>query len=338
MSAKDPTRTLTLRTKFVSDWKRRVKALRKAVLQSIVEQDCLNLVDKDNVQAMAVNAPIEPTQPGQFSYRWSHEKIDAFMGWLQEAETKGLLEIVERGTLRPGGEPWSNSYVHSSYQRGLANAFTQLRKNSVELGEAFGISPDMFPSTFRGTGSFISAVMQQPFHADRLGLMYTRVFDELKGVTADMDKAISQILTRGMAEGLNPREIGKLLAEGVPDLHIGSPFRKAEVRGALIARTEVIHTHARAGLNEYESIEASTGEVVLVQWLATKDGRTRPGHARLVDPHRGYDGLVMTRQEAYARTGEPNCRCALTPWVPRTMGWPEKMTDAARTIIESVLG
>ncbi len=333
MSAKDPTSTLTLRTRFVADWKRRVKALEKVVLQSIVDKDCFGLVPM-----IAVQAALEPAQPRQFAYQWSHEKIAAFMEWLQEMERNGLLEIVERDTLRPGGEPWSNTYVRSSYQRGLADTFTQLRKNSIDLGRALGLSASMFPASFRSTGSFISAVMQQPFHADRLGLMYTRVFDELKGVTAEMDKTISQILTRGMAEGLNPRELGRMLAEGIPNLHIGSPFKRASVRGALIARTEVIHTHALAGLAEYESIEASTGEAVLVQWLATKDSRTRPAHARLVDPHRGYDGLVMTRQEAYARIGEPNCRCALLPWVPITMGWPAKMTDAAKAMMEDILG
>ena len=303
--AADPTRTLTLRSKWSADWSRRVNALKKAVLKSVVDQDCFGLNQPDN--RVFVQAELPPSQPRQFAYRWSHEKIEAFMEWLRQMEERGLLEITLRDTLRPGGEPWSNIYVRSAYQRGLAYALDNVRRNSAELGALLGMVESDLPPTFRNTGELVSMLMNQPFHADRLGLMYTRVFDELKGVTRDMDNRISQVLTRGMAEGKNPRELGKMLSDGIPDLHIGSPFRKAEVRGQLIARTEVIHVHAQAALNEYEAIENAHGEVILVEWVATKDSRTRPAHARLVDPHRGYDGLVMTREEAYGRIGEPNC-------------------------------
>jgi hypothetical protein len=334
-SAADPTRTLTLRSRWAADWSRRVKALKRVVIQSVVDRDCFGLLSPDD-RVFAQAAP-EPSQPRQFAYQWSSEKIEAFMDWLRDMESRDLLEITTRDTLRPGGEPWSNIYVRSAYNRGLAYALDNVRKRSTEFGKLLGLEESEFSPAFRSTGDLVSLLMNQPFHADRLGLMYTRVFDELKGVTAEMDKSISQILTRGMAEGMNPRELGKALADGIPDLHIGSPFRRAEVRGQLIARTEVIHTHAQAALNEYEALEKAHGEIILVEWVATKDSRTRPAHARLVDPHRGYDGLVMTRQEAYSRIGEPNCRCAQAPYIPTTQGMPAMVTDAAKKLIEQVL-
>jgi SPP1 gp7 family putative phage head morphogenesis protein len=130
-----------------------------------------------------------------------------------------------------------------------------------------------------------------------------------------MDQQISRVLTKGLAEGLNPRDIGKNIADRVDKI--------GRTRGVLIARTETINIHQNAALNEYYSIEKSTGEVVLAQWRATLDSRVR-------DTHLARNLVVYTKEEAYALLGEPNCRCAILPYIPVTQGMPEKATDAAR--------
>ncbi len=311
-ASSDPTRTLTLRSKWVAENNRRFAMLKAVIRKSVVDNDGFGLRERDHFQAQA---SLPPAAPRQWAYRWSHEKIDAFMKWLKEMEEKSILEIVHRpGTLRPEGEPWTNLYVRSTYQRGLSMAMARVRERSIQMGSLLGLGEADFPPTFLPTGRAISAIMAQPFHADRLALSYTRVFDELKGVSAAMDQQISRELTRGIAQGLNPRDIGDKIADRVEKI--------GATRGRLIARTETIHVHAQAALNEYYSVEQNTGEVVLIQWSATMDSRTRDTH---IERH----NRVYTKEEAYALIGEPNCRCALLPYIPAIQGIPEKASDAA---------
>lgn len=324
----DPTRTLSLRSRWVADWNRRIARLKRAVWQSVVANDAFGLrEDKSRLGstllAQVATPPLPVAQPKQWAYRWSHEKVEAFMSWLKEMESRSLLEVTERpGTLRPGGEPWSNVYVRSAYQSGLRRAMDEVNRRSRELGRTLGLTEDMLPPTFHPTGGAISAVMKQPFHADRLALAYTRVFDELKGVTAEMDKQISRALAMGIAEGQNPRDIGETIARRIEAI--------GETRGRLIARTETIHIHQQAALNEYYAVEEYTGETMLVQWKATMDSRTRDKHAE-------RNMRVYTKEEAYKLIGEPNCRCALLPWIPSVQGMPEKATAAARAACEKAL-
>lgn len=291
--------------------------LKAVIRKSVVDNDGFGLRERDHFQAQA---SLPPAAPRAWAYRWSHEKVDAFMKWLKEMEEKSILEIVHRpGTLRPEGEPWTNLYVRSAYQRGLSMAMARVRERSIQMGSLLGLGEADFPPSFLPTGRAISAIMAQPFHADRLALAYTRVFDELKGVSAAMDQQISRELTKGIAQGLNPRQIGGIIADRVEKI--------GATRGRLIARTETIHIHAQASLNEYYSVEQNTGEVVLIQWSATMDSRTR-------DTHMERHNRVYTKEEAYALIGEPNCRCALLPYIPAIQGVPDKASDAAMAICQ----
>jgi SPP1 gp7 family putative phage head morphogenesis protein len=304
----DPTRTLTLRSRWVADWNRRIKAL-KAAITKVMEQDVFGFGD-----TITTLAQLEIPQK-KFHYRYSHEKVADFMKWLGEMEERSLLEITQRpGTLRPVGEPWSNLYVRSAYQKGLEYARSNVNRRSAEIAQRTGLDV-LLPPAFRPTGGAISAIMQQPFHADRLALAYTRIFEELKGVTRTMDQQISRVLAQGISEGLNPRDIGKNIANRVDNI--------GGTRGRLIARTETINIHAQAALNEYYSTEKSTGEVILVQWKATHDSRVR-------DQHLERDMRVYTKEEAYGLIGEPNCRCALLPYIPGIQGMSPKASEAAR--------
>lgn len=318
--ASDPTRTLTLRSKWVADWNRRIKALKSVVLKAIVEQDVFGLKEQEHFLQVQEDLPVP--EPRKFAYRYSQQKVEAFMAWLKEMESRSLLEIIQRpGTLRPEGEPWSNLYVRSAYQRGLEYARTNIASRSAEIAAGMGLKVPLPPS-FKSTGAAISALLHQPFHADRLALAYTRVFDELKGVTAAMDQQISRELAKGIMEGLNPRDIGERIGDRIEAI--------GATRGRLIARTEVINVHAQAALNEYYSAEKTTGEVVLVQWKATHDSRVR-------EKHLDRDMGVYTKEEAYALIGEPNCRCALLPYIPAVQGMPAKATAAARKVCKSAI-
>jgi len=193
-------------------------------------------------------------------------------------------------------EPWTNTYIRSSYQKGIASTRGELRRSGIEIPSFGGIPGILDP---------IRVAFNQPFHADRVGLIYTRTFNELKGVTDEMGKQISRLLAQGVAEGRNPRNIGRDLANRIDKIGI--------TRGTLIARTEIIQSHNEAAINENAYAESLIGEEVLVQWWSALDSRVRPTHEQ-------RHGRVYTRDVAQQLIGEPNCRCALIPYIESIHG------------------
>lgn len=58
--------------------------------------------------------------------------------------------------------------------------------------------PDFLPD--------IDVIFNAPFYLERVGLVYTRTYTDLKGITDTMASQISRVLAQGMAEGRNPRK------------------------------------------------------------------------------------------------------------------------------------
>jgi len=121
----------------------------------------------------------------------------------------------------------------------------------------------------------------------------------MKGITESMKGQMSGVLAMGMAEGRGPYDIAYKLKDRVEAIGI--------TRARLIARTEVVHTHNAAAMNEFESLEGIVGETIYVQWWTALDERVRATHA-------ARHGKVFKRKTAQGLIGEPNCRCALLPW------------------------
>lgn len=294
----DPTRTLTLRRRWTAEMDRRFKSLRRAVVLAMRE-------DRFNLHASPIpvthqhNALPSPAsiEGGRYTYRWSRDKAEEFMEWLEQQSTRHILTMEARLDLLGGRSevPWTNTFIDTAYQSGI-------RAGRAELREAGEVIPD-FGDLRLGVGGRdpVTVAFNQPLHADRAGLIYSRVFTDLKGVTAAMNTQMSRVLSLGIAEGRNPRDIARELAGRVDAIGI--------TRARLIARTEVIRAHNEAKLNEFERVEGMTGDEVKVRWVTARDERVRA-------THRERHGKIYTRAEARQLIGEPNCRCTLVPVIP----------------------
>jgi SPP1 gp7 family putative phage head morphogenesis protein len=170
------------------------------------------------------------------------------MEWLADQEKKGILETQIRPTARTIAvdQRWTDVYVRSAYQKGIARGRAELRKANYPV------------ASFTETPGGLSTVFNQPFHADRVGALYTRTFNELKGITAAMDQQISRVLAQGLVEGMNPRPLAKLLADRVNKIGI--------TRARVLARTEVVRAHHAASVAEYRQAGVE-GVSVQVEWL-----------------------------------------------------------------------
>jgi len=297
----DPTRTTALRNTFVRDLTKRFRALRGVIRRAIIEQDCFGLADNEfKVIVLAAVEGFTIPSRKEFAFSRSEEKVTSFMDWLKKQEDQGILEI---GNLRQIGTPietaWTNKYIQDSYQRGVTRARIEMK------GAGYPVPP------LQETGG-IAASMSTPFHMDRVGALYSRTFQELKGITSQMDTQISRVLTKGIIDGENPTQLAKLLTKTISgpvgDLGIKDTLERfipAERRAMMLARTEVIRAHHMGNIGEMKNW-AVEGVKVRAEWV-TAGYRTCTACEAL-------EGQTFTLDEIEGKIPlHPQCRCCAIP-------------------------
>lgn len=262
MNAIDPTKTSVLRKAYERDLVNRFQALKKLVRATILDSD------------LSLNA--------RFSFGTSGDKVGQFMDWIKRQERSGILEVRDGISMVAAARTaWQNKYLRSAYQKGISRAASQVRKAGATVDS-----------------SFVAQAFARPIHADRIGIVYTRAYSELQGITDAMDKKISRVLAQAMLEGRAPREIASLIEDAIDTIGI--------VRARTLARTETINAHADATLNTYEEAGVK-GVEAEAEFATAQDNRVCPQCEAL-------QGQVFTLEEARGVIPvHPNCRCA---WLP----------------------
>lgn len=285
----DPTRTTHLRNQFSREMRKRFRALRGMIRKAIIDQDVFGL-----------QANVLPGRR-EFFFARSGEKVGAFMAWLEEAAQQNILEVTD---IQRVGESvdaaWSNKYIKDSYQRGVIRANQEMRSVGYNV-----------PSIDRQGG--IEAVMNGPIHVDAVGGLYTRTFSDLKGITQNMDAQISRVLSRGMADGDNPRLLAKKLTRTISgpvgDLGLTDTlgrFIPAERRSQMLARTETIRAHHIATIKEYKNWEVE-GVRVRAEWQTAGDDR-------VCEECEEMEGETFDLDKAEnLLPRHPHCRCIALP-------------------------
>ena len=295
----DPTMTTSLRNLFARDMNKRFLELTATILLSVDKRDCFGL--KTKVQALQS----EPLGYRQFAFLRNPEKVEAFMAWLQEQVDKGLLKVAEFQQIGRAIESvWTNMYIYDSYKRGVLRARSEMKQAGLPI-----------PSLDESGG--IEGIMNTPFHMDRVGLLFTRTFTELKNITSAMGLQISKVLSQGLIDGDGARLIArKLIAtingDGIDRLGITDTlgrFIPAKRRAEMLARTEIIRAHAEAQLQEFKNWGV-IGVNTKAEWVTTNDDRVCPKCGAM-------EGKIFTLEEASGKIPfHPFCRCCWLPWIP----------------------
>jgi len=300
----DPTRTLVLRDRFVREMNRRFSRFVKVVKDGlIVGLSPRQVILQSNVQ------------PGQFDFPRSAERVRAFMDWLKTQSElyilsggrQGIQTITIAGRSGSVENAWTSTYISSAYQQGIKRGREELRKAGADIpdfGDSSGLGRDPIQVTFN-----------QPFHADRVGLVYSRTYTGLVGITDAMQNQIAQVLAQGMADGKSPRELAKILERVVTgaggDLAIVDSlgrFISAKVRAEMLARTEIIRAHHQANIQEYINAGIE-GVTVMAEWLTA-------GDSRVCSICAGFSGKTFTiAQISPMIPAHPRCRCVALPVV-----------------------
>lgn len=288
----DPTRTTTLRNRFVRDMRSRFRELESVIRISLVERDAFGLVTQQ----------MTPANRNQFNFPTDPQKVQAFLDWLDQQVKRGILDVRDiPGAVNDPNGYWFNKYIFDSYRRGVINGRNQMRKSGVDV------------PPLADTGG-IEASMSGPFHADRVGLLYIRNYNELQNITTTMSNQVSKVLAQGMADGDGPARLSRKListinGEGMGDLGITDTLGRyipAKRRAEMLARTEIIRAHHLGTINEYESWGMVDVQVI-AEFESTDDGRVCPICREL-------DGQQFSLERIRGMIPvHPNCRCTTVP-------------------------
>jgi len=215
----------TIRAQYMAEMDKRLRVVKGLITESVVDNDCFRL-GKNRGTALATHAQ-SAALTAPFEFTENPEKVKAFMAWLRGVQDAEVLEVTERvGRNVVAHSEWQNVYVRRSYEKGIAFAKRKLEEAGLDVPE-----------------EDIRAVFNRPIHADSLGLIYTRNFTELEGITEAMDQQISRELADGLSQGKNPRVIAREINNRVDKIGI--------TRARTLARTEVNRAQNEATLNRY---------------------------------------------------------------------------------------
>ena len=281
----DPTRTTTLRRKFVADMTRRFRALSKNINELVVEDDAFGLT--------ASSPFLGNQQVARQAWRFQSDaqKVASYRAWLKGQIDQGIL--VRQGAT---GQPWTDVYIESAYRKGVARAYTDTRRDLLAT------EPQVFEQT---KADFLRQTFNQPVAIQKLELLGTRAFDQLEGVTQAMSQQMSRILSDGLSAGDGAAKIARDLRNNVEKIN--------NTRAKVLARTEIVHAHAEGQLDAFERLGVKELGI-LAEWQTAGDERVCPECEPL-------DGVVMTVDEARGLLPRhPNCRCA---WVPANRKFKE---------------
>lgn len=177
---------------------------------------------------------------------------------------------------------WQN-YVKAAYQRGTSQEHANLANQSVTYARAYPEVADVLAST--------------PYRT-RLALVRTRVFEEMRGLTAQIKKDMARRLTEGMARGLNPLEIARTLNQ---DTQL--PLYRCK----RIARTEICTALRTARMDEAEAATEEFNLRTMQMHISALSPTTRLSHAQ----RHGKTYTIDEQREWWSRSPNSiNCKCS----------------------------
>lgn len=319
----DPTHTTSLRNAFANDMSRRFKKLIALIEDAIVTKDAFGLQNK----LFSVHA----VTPNQFAFSTSDAKVQAFMEWLRQMVQQELLTIKMMGQGGTGlNQAWTNMYVEDSYKRGIARAKYEMKKAGYLLPE------DIFDKS-------VAASFNNPFHMDRVGMLYSRVYSDLKGITDQMDTQISKVLAQGMIDGENPRTMARkmraVIEGGGEELGITDTlgrFIPAKRRAEILARTETVRAYHQANIQEMKNWGIE-GVSVVAEWSTAEDDRVCDKCKAMTIDKDGNLRIYTLDEIQNLIPLHPNCRCLALPVHAQSTGEAVKALPVIEAIVEIIL-
>ncbi|MEG5768413.1 phage minor head protein [Enterobacter roggenkampii] len=253
----DPTGADALERRAMKDFARRMNKIGKAYKSAL-----------DKIpSSLAVNA--------RYEYQLNPTLLSIILNDASYLVDQVLLE---------GGDYdlWFYEYIDLASEKGTGQSFYNLSQQS--------------PVYAAGRESLASILASDPYQK-RMALVHARVFEEMKGLTADVKRDMARVLTDGVGRGLNPLDIARNLTD-----QTGIEKRRAN----RIARTEVTNALRRARWDESEEVITDLGLNLRLLHLSALSPTTRIKHAL----RHAHTFTVQEVRDWYAVDANAiNCKC-----------------------------
>lgn len=284
----DPSRTLLLRRKFMKDMDRRFSQLKRDIIKLVVDEDAFGLKESPDKEILRKQGL---TILQSFQFLTDPQKIKAFQDWLTQQLKAGVLKLGN------GGKPWTNDYIFSAYKQGALRAYI----------DTYTMDKFNKPGWYRGSREqFLLSFFNIPEVKRRIELLFTRAFDQLKGISEPMGLLLSRHLATGLANGWSPLKIAREINKSITTISTS--------RARMIARTEIIYAQSEGQLDSFEQLGIDKLNL-LVEWSTAGDELVCQDCA-------GYEGQTFTIEEARGLIPlHPNCFVNSKVPIYTSKGW-----------------
>jgi len=191
---------------------------------------------------------------------------------------------------------WANAYASGAYQQAAEQVVTQTQLLAADAGVTQELPSLQYLRA--------EAVVMDPGFQRRLGSVYARLFEDMKGFTADDKRNMAGIITRGMAAGQSPRVIAREMEK---------KGLEQDWRCLRIASTEVNQAYRQGSWDETDAVNdevfGDSDYMMKVMHLSALLPTTRRDHA-------ARHGAICTPAEerewfaTKATGGQIQCHCS----------------------------
>lgn len=293
----DPQRLGMLRRVFLGAVRGEFKTLQSQLWEHVVTRDVFGLRD---------------IKPLSFNTQWKYLSLDQqqtnFQQWLKQGFRQTLLRRDPNTNA-----PWISPYVQQAYHRGVVRSF----------GDTHRLRRTMRPEWYQAQEQqFLRMTLGTPQGHTKEKVVVNRAFDQLKGVTDDIMKNTSRIVTVGLTARVQPQVLALRLISEIKGIKTPVSKRKSivlnarkrrgtDARAAAIVSTESSYAHAEGQLDALDALGLEDVDV-LAEWI---NG---------LNPCPDCEELEGTRwklEDAYGLIPlHPHCQCAFAA-VDREGDW-----------------
>lgn len=212
----DPTKTTTIRRKFVADMRGRITRMKQALKYALVDQDLLGL---SFVRNQELN--------DQTKYETDADKILALAAFIDALASEYYLDT--------SSSPWFEEYTVRGYRRGIENAYHQLQRSGYSNVRGLSGAPKDY---------MVQLIMGMAATQSYIKVANARILTDLRTYTSAIAQASATALMSVLQKNESPKQLMFIVNQRMDHLSNKRAFN--------IAKNEVIRAHAEAQLTTYE--------------------------------------------------------------------------------------